>query len=75
MGPGKQSLVPMLFDVYRPIKELSTFKLETRSGYKTWEQFEGMLGETFCKKFPPAPPSKTPKYCNHFQLRTDGGRR
>ena len=36
-----------------------------------------MLGETFCKKFPPAPPSKTPNYANKFsfaQCRSEGKR-
>ncbi len=28
-----------------------------------------MLGKTFCEKFPPAPPSKTPNCCMKFQLR------
>jgi hypothetical protein len=43
----------------------------TRSGCTTWEAFEGMPRETFCKKFPPAPPSKTPNYCKYFQLEVD----
>ena len=34
---------------------------------------ENLQGETFCKKFPPAPPSKTPKYragmCGSFDWR------